>query len=82
MKFAFIPKANYTIGQIIEVHGKPMRVERYAHTGKNVVVHTLENAPRFERIVCICTDAPEIAERTSAMINKDTKGFSLLVQGE
>jgi hypothetical protein len=60
MKFAFIPKAHYTIGQIIAVHGKPMRVESYTHTGKNVVVHTLEGSPRFERIVCICTDAPSI----------------------
>lgn len=61
MKFAFIPKAQYRIGQIIEVHGKPMRVESYTHTGKNVVVHTLENAKRFERIVCLCTDAPAIS---------------------
>ena len=60
MKFAHIPKATYHIGQIINVHGKPMRVESYSHTGKNVVVHTLENAPRFERVVCICTDAQAI----------------------
>jgi hypothetical protein len=60
MKFAFIPKAHYTIGQIVQVHGKPMRVESYTHTGKNVVVHTLEGSPRFERIMCICTDAPSI----------------------
>jgi hypothetical protein len=60
MKFAYIPKASYNIGQVITVHGKPMRVESYTHTGKNVVVHSLENAPRFERIVCICTDAPVI----------------------
>jgi hypothetical protein len=60
MKFAFIPKTQYHIGQIITVHGKPMRVESYTHTGKNVVVHSLENAPRFERVMCICTDAPII----------------------
>lgn len=60
MRFAFIPKAQYHIGQIITVHGKPMRVESYAHTGRNVVVHSLEGAPRFERIVCICTDAQAI----------------------
>lgn len=60
MKFAFIPKAQYKIGQIITVHGKPMRVESYTHTGKNVTVHTLEGAPRFERIVCVCTDAEPI----------------------
>jgi hypothetical protein len=60
MRFAFIPKAAYKIGQIIQVHGKPMRVESYTHTGRNITVHTLENAPKFERIVCICTDAPAI----------------------
>ena len=60
MKFAFIPKANYKIGQVITVHGKRMRVESYTHTGKNVTVHTLAGAPKFERIVCICTDAPPI----------------------
>jgi hypothetical protein len=65
MKFAFIPKAQYRIGQIIKVHGKPMRVESYTHTGKNVTVHTLEGAPRFERIVCICTDAQSIQAETA-----------------
>jgi hypothetical protein len=60
MKFAFIPKAQYRIGQIVNVHGKPMRVESYTHTGKNLVCTTLENAPRFERVMCICTDAPII----------------------
>jgi hypothetical protein len=43
-----------------------MRVESYTHTGKSVVVTTLDwvtnKTPpvRFERIVCICTDAPAI----------------------
>ena len=60
MKFAFIAKGQYKIGQIITVHGQPMRVESYTHTGKNVTVHTLFGAPKFERIVCICTDAPSI----------------------
>lgn len=60
MPFAFIPKAQYHIGQIITVHGKPMRVESYAHTGRNVIVHSLEGAARFERIVCICTSSPAI----------------------
>jgi len=60
MRFAFIPKAQYTIGQVIQVQGRPMRVESYTHTGKNVVVHTLENAPKFERVVCVCTDSPAI----------------------
>ncbi len=65
MKFAFIPKAKYTIKQIIIVHGKPMRVESYLHTGKNVTVCTLPGAPRFERIVCICTDSPAIESVTA-----------------
>jgi len=60
MKFAFIPKGNYKIGQIIIVHGEKMRVESYTHTGKNVTVHTLESAPKFKRIVCVCTDSPAI----------------------
>jgi hypothetical protein len=60
MTFAFIPKSNYKIGQIIIVHGERMRVESYTHTGKNVIVHTLENAPRFKRIVCICKDSQPI----------------------
>ena len=65
MKFAFIPKASYTIGQVIRVHGNPMRVESYLHTGRNVTVCTLPGAPRFERIVCICTDKPAITAVTA-----------------
>jgi len=42
MKFAYIPKAEYRIGQVIQVHGKPMRVESYTHTGKNLVATTLD----------------------------------------
>lgn len=60
MKIAFIPKASYTIGQIITVHGKLMRVESYTHTGKNVTACTLPGAKRFARVVCICTNAPAI----------------------
>ena len=58
MKFAFIPKASYTIGQIITVQGKPMQVVSYTHTGKNVTV--VSTTGKFERIVCICTDAEPI----------------------
>lgn len=64
-KFAFIPKGNYTIGQVITVHGKPMQVESYSHTGKNVIVVSLTNAPKFERIVCVCTDAKPIEAITA-----------------
>jgi hypothetical protein len=61
MSFAFIPKAQYHIGQVINVKGKRMQVESYSHTGKNVVVHSMPNAKRFERIVCVCTDQESIA---------------------
>jgi hypothetical protein len=60
MRFAFIPKAQYKIGQIIQVHGRDMRVESYTHTGRNVIVCTLDGAPKFERVACICTDSPAI----------------------
>ena len=56
MKFAYIPVAEYKIGQILRIQGKPMKVESYTHTGKNVIVTTLVGAPRFERLICICTD--------------------------
>lgn len=58
MKFAFIPKASYTIGQIISVQGKPMRVESYSYTSKNVIVVSISG--KFERIVCVCTNAQPI----------------------
>ena len=56
MKFAFIPRDNYRIGQIIKVHGKRMSVVSYSHTGKNVEVVSLPIAKKFERVLCICTD--------------------------
>jgi len=56
MKFAYIPRGESKIGQVLQVRDRPMRVESYAHTGKNLIVTTLEGAPRFERMVCICTD--------------------------
>jgi len=62
MKFAFIPKGEYKIGQVLNVQGRDMRVESYSHTGKNVIVTTLERAPKFERVVCVCTDAEPIEE--------------------
>jgi len=56
MTFAFIPKAAYKIGQIIQVHGAPMRVESFTHSGRNLEAVTLPDAPRFRRILCICTN--------------------------
>lgn len=58
MKFAYVPKAQYTIGQVIKVHGRRAEVVKYAHTGRNIEVATLEGKP--ERIVCICTNNPPI----------------------
>lgn len=60
MKFAFIPKATYKIGQTIQVQGKPMRVESFTHTGRNLAAVTLPNAPLFQRVLCICTDITPI----------------------
>ncbi len=63
MKFVFIPKADYRIGHIIDVPGHGwMRIESYSHTGKSVILHTLEDAKRFERVTGICTDEAPIEE--------------------
>jgi hypothetical protein len=56
MKFIFIPKQSFKIGQIVEVRGQKMKVESYSHTGKNVIVQSLDNAPKFDRILLIGTD--------------------------
>jgi len=58
MKFLFIPKADYTIGQVIQVNGQPMVIDSFTQSGHNLIVHPLNGLPRF--IVCICTDAPSI----------------------
>lgn len=65
MRFAFIPKARYIIGQIIEVQGRKMRVESYTHTGRNLIACTLDTATKFERVACICTDSSPITEVTA-----------------
>ena len=39
-----------------------MRVESYSHTGKNVILHTLESAERFARVMGICSDELPIEE--------------------
>jgi hypothetical protein len=57
MRFAFIPKAQYKIGQIIQVQGRAMRVESYTHTGRNLIACALDNG---QRVACICTDSPAI----------------------
>lgn len=62
MRFAFIPKAQYRIGQIIGVQGRKMRVESYTHIGRNLIACTLDTATKFERVVCICTDSLPVTE--------------------
>lgn len=62
MKFAFVPKAQYKIGQVIKVHGRRAQVVSYAHTGRNIEVATMEGKP--ERILCVCTDNPPIQGET------------------
>jgi hypothetical protein len=64
MKIAFIPKKQYKIGEIITIHGQPMRVISYTHTGKNVTVTSLEGY-KHQKIVCICTDSPPIVGVTA-----------------
>lgn len=61
MKFATIPKATYYIGQELIVLGRKCRVDSYTHTGNNIVVNTIDDGPR-QRIVCIVSDDPPIAE--------------------
>mgnify|MGYP000942866940 CR=1 FL=1 len=64
MSFAFLPKGEYKIGQIINVHGEKMKVTKYSHTGKNLEAVTLDNAPVFKRKTVILTDEPAIVEVT------------------
>ena len=61
MKFAFIPKAQYSIGQIITVHGQPMRVHQFTKLGKNILAITPAqgNCPR-QIYLCVLTDSPAI----------------------
>jgi len=61
MRFAFVPKAPYKIGQVIRVHGKRAQVVGYAHTGRNIEVAMLEG--KRHRMVCICTDKQPVEEK-------------------
>jgi hypothetical protein len=62
MKFAYLPKGDYRIGQPITVQGKNLQVESYSHTGKNLVATTIDGAAKFERFTIILTDEPAIGE--------------------
>lgn len=60
MKFYYLPKGDYKIGQHVEVAGRTLQIESYSHTGKNLVAVSLPGTPRFERAVIILTDSPSI----------------------
>lgn len=62
MRFAFIPKAQYKLGQIIQVQGRSMRVDSFTHSGRNVIACTLDKS---QYIVCICTNSPSIIGETA-----------------
>ena len=59
MNFAFIPRAQYHIGQVIQVHGKPMRVHGFTTLGKNIIAITPAQGDCPRQIyVCVLTDMP------------------------
>ena len=62
MKFKFAPRGEYHPGQTIMLAGAPWVIESVAHTGRSLVAHTPINAPKFERIVIVLTDALPIEE--------------------
>jgi len=64
MKFKFLPKGTYAVGQRIKVAGTPMIVESYSHTGKNIVAVSEPESARFDRILIILTDAQPIESVT------------------
>jgi hypothetical protein len=57
-----IPKPKTcSIGDKIDVHGKSMRIESYSHTGENLIaISDIRDTGRFERILCILSDAEPI----------------------
>tara|TARA_B100000795_G_scaffold189738_1_gene144473 strand:+ start:413 stop:610 length:198 start_codon:yes stop_codon:yes gene_type:complete len=65
MKFAFIPKEQYSIDQIIKVHGEKMRVESISTISNKLYAVSLKESPTFKRILCICTNEQPIAEVTA-----------------
>ena len=62
MKFVFIPKADYRIGQKIKLPGGGQAVvTSYSHTGKNLIASPTTGP--YKAILCVLTDAPPITER-------------------
>ena len=60
MRFAFVPKSNYKVGQFIQVQGEAMCIDSFTNSGRNLIVKSLDDLPIF--ILCICTDMPSIEE--------------------
>jgi len=58
MKFAYVPAAEYKIGQVIKVQGRKMIV---ISTAPMVAAPLTGNA---QRVICIATDAQAIEEVT------------------
>ncbi len=59
MKFIFVPKRDYKVGDIIIVNGKKLLIDRFAKYGQihpNFVARTLADAPKFEQCLCIQAD--------------------------
>ncbi len=67
MKFKFAPKGDYHPQQPITINGEPWVVESVYHTGRNLIAHTPDDAPKFERILVILTDAKPIKEMPQPM---------------
>ena len=67
MKFFFIKKDDYQIGQEVEVHGETMRVESYvAERGRSSSKNFYAINPiNGKRTLCICTDGIKIKEVTA-----------------
>ena len=59
MPFAFIPKAEYHIGQKLTVNGRAVTVRGFSLTGASIVVACNRTGKQF---VCVITDAPPIVE--------------------
>ena len=59
MPFAFIPKAEYHIGQKLTVNGRAVTVRGSSFSRTNIVVACNRTGKQF---VCVITDAPPIVE--------------------
>lgn len=62
MKFAFIPKQEYHLGQVIDVpgHGK-MQVDSYQLDMRSLIAVTIDKPYKY--VKCVCTNEPPITEK-------------------